>query len=255
LASLYGIPLRSLYSRNVANLFFAGRNISATHVAFASTRVMATCAIMGQAVGTAAALANQLGTRSLAEHFNAAEVFRLQQHLIRDDAFLPGIWNEDSADLARNATISASGSIDRGAPAQVTDGITRELFTPLGPWADGGAHRWEAPLPAWIELGWAAPQSVAEIHLTFDSGLQRELTLSASDHTTKKQVRGPQPELVRDYELLLDGKLVAAITDNLLRKRVHRFNEPITASRLRLVVKSTHGAPNARVFEIRAYAR
>ena len=52
---LYTIPLRSLHSRNVANLFFAGRDISATHVAFASTRVMATCAVMGQAIGTAAA--------------------------------------------------------------------------------------------------------------------------------------------------------------------------------------------------------
>lgn len=249
LASLYAIPLRSLYSRNVSNLFFAGRNISATHVAFASTRVMATCATMGQAIGTAAALANQLGTRSLAEHFNPAEVVRLQQRLLRDDAFLPGIWNEDPADLARTATVSASG----GEATLVTDGITRELFKPLGPWADGAAHRWEAPLPAWVELAWPEPQKIAEIHVTFDSGLQRELTLSASDSTTRKQVRGPQPELVRDYELLLDGKPVVSVTDNLLRKRVHRLKGPVMASRLRLAVKSTHGAPNARVFEIRAY--
>jgi len=58
---LYGIPLRSLYSRNVGNLFFAGRNISASHVALASTRVMATCSVMGQAVGTAAAIAARKG--------------------------------------------------------------------------------------------------------------------------------------------------------------------------------------------------
>jgi hypothetical protein len=55
--SPYGIPYRSLYSKNISNLFFAGRNISATHAALSSTRVMATCAIMGQAVGTAAAIA------------------------------------------------------------------------------------------------------------------------------------------------------------------------------------------------------
>jgi hypothetical protein len=59
--SPYGIPYRSLYSRNVENLFFAGRNISATHAAMSSTRVMATCAIMGQAVGTAAAIATRDG--------------------------------------------------------------------------------------------------------------------------------------------------------------------------------------------------
>ena len=53
----YGIPYRCLYSRNVENLLFAGRNISATHAAMSSTRVMGTCAILGQAMGTAAALA------------------------------------------------------------------------------------------------------------------------------------------------------------------------------------------------------
>ena len=58
--SPYGIPYRCLYSRNIANLFFAGRNISASHMAISSTRVMGTCAIMGQAVGTAAALADAL---------------------------------------------------------------------------------------------------------------------------------------------------------------------------------------------------
>ena len=53
-AAPYNIPLRSLYSRNIRNLLMAGRNISASHVAFTSTRVMATCAVVGQAAGTAA---------------------------------------------------------------------------------------------------------------------------------------------------------------------------------------------------------
>ncbi|NWF83803.1 MAG: FAD-dependent oxidoreductase, partial [Bryobacteraceae bacterium] len=44
---VYNIPLRALYSRNVSNLMMAGRNISATHAAFTSTRVMATCAVIG----------------------------------------------------------------------------------------------------------------------------------------------------------------------------------------------------------------
>lgn len=46
---IYHIPYRSLYSVNTENLLFAGRNISASHVAFGSTRVMATCATIGQA--------------------------------------------------------------------------------------------------------------------------------------------------------------------------------------------------------------
>ena len=90
--------------------------------------------------------------------------------------------------------------------------------------------------------------------MTFDSGLQRELTLSASDATTAKVVRAPQPELVRDYEIRLDDRVVVEVADNLLRKRVHRLPAAVTARTLRLVVKNTHGIDHARVFEMRAYA-
>ncbi|MCZ7634857.1 MAG: FAD-dependent oxidoreductase [Verrucomicrobia bacterium] len=58
---VYSIPLRCLYSRNVRNLLMAGRNISASHVALSSTRVMATCSVLGQAAGTAAALCARHG--------------------------------------------------------------------------------------------------------------------------------------------------------------------------------------------------
>ena len=252
---LYTIPLRALVSRNIANLLFAGRNMSATHVAFASTRVMATCAVMGQAIGTAAALATPLGSRALAEYFDPVAIRRLQEVLLRDDAFLPAFRAEDAADLARRSQVSASSATERGAPAQVTDGITRELLRGFGPWADGATHRWEsATLPAWLELAWSEPVAVREVHLTFDSGFERELTLSASDSTTRKLIRGPQPELVRDYELLLDGRVLLDVQDNLVRKRVHRLAKAVTASRLQLRVNRTHGASHARVFEIRVYA-
>jgi hypothetical protein len=156
---LYSIPLRALHSRNVTNLFFAGRNISATHVAFASTRVMATCAVMGQAIGTAAALATPLGHRSIAEQFTAAEIARLQQQLLRDDAFLLGVRADDHADFARTASVTASSETASSNAAQVIDGLTRELFPALGPWADGATHRWESTtLPAWIELTWPSSQ-------------------------------------------------------------------------------------------------
>ena len=52
----YTIPYRCLYSRNIQNLFMAGRNISTTHVAFGSTRVMRTCGMMGEVVGFASYL-------------------------------------------------------------------------------------------------------------------------------------------------------------------------------------------------------
>jgi len=104
---VYAIPFRCLYSRNVENLMFAGRNISATHVAFGSTRVMATCAVLGEAAGTGAALAVSKGV-------TPRDIYRdhmkeLQQTLLKADASLIGVRNEDPADLARTAAVTASG--------------------------------------------------------------------------------------------------------------------------------------------------
>jgi hypothetical protein len=103
---VYEIPYRSLYSRNVGNLLFAGRNLSATHVAFASTRVMATCATLGEAAGTAAAMCVGLGVtpRGLYEEHRR----ELVQTLLRQDASVLGVANDDPADLARHARVSAS---------------------------------------------------------------------------------------------------------------------------------------------------
>lgn len=52
----YPLPYRLLYSRNISNLFMAGRNISVSHLALGTTRVMRTCAMMGEVVGLAASV-------------------------------------------------------------------------------------------------------------------------------------------------------------------------------------------------------
>jgi hypothetical protein len=54
----YHVPYRCLYSRNIENLFMAGRNISVTHVAFGTIRVQRTTAMMGEVVGMAASICN-----------------------------------------------------------------------------------------------------------------------------------------------------------------------------------------------------
>jgi len=102
----FGIPLRSCYSRNVGNLMMAGRPISASYVAFSSTRVLRTGAIVGQGVGTAAALCRKrnCSPRELA----AKHAGELRQVLLAQDAFLPGYENEDSRDLARAAKVTSS---------------------------------------------------------------------------------------------------------------------------------------------------
>ena len=108
LPGLYSIPFRCLYSRTVANLLLAGRNVSVSHMAFGSTRVQKTGSVMGQAVGTAATLciATDVTPRQLAA--TPTHRARLQQTLLRDGCHLIGVHNEDPADLARSATATAS---------------------------------------------------------------------------------------------------------------------------------------------------
>ncbi|WP_432510523.1 FAD-dependent oxidoreductase [Kineococcus sp. SYSU DK001] len=105
----YDIPYRCLYSRNVTNLLFAGRNVSATHVAFGSTRVMATCAALGQAAGTAAHLAARLGVapRELGRRHGGL----LRRTLLREDAPLVGVRADDAEDLAPAARVRADSEL------------------------------------------------------------------------------------------------------------------------------------------------
>lgn len=103
----FSIPLSSLTSRALSNLFFAGRDMSATHAALSATRVIGTCASMGQAVGVAAALNHAAPNVADAAMANVADV---QQTLLRDGAFLVHVGNADPSDLARSATITASSS-------------------------------------------------------------------------------------------------------------------------------------------------
>ncbi|MGQ9649083.1 MAG: FAD-dependent oxidoreductase [Phycisphaerae bacterium] len=247
---MYNIPFRCLYSRNIENLFFAGRDASMSHVAFGSTRVMATGSVMGQAAGTAAVMCirNKCTPRELGRQ----AIGDLQQQLLKGDAYIIGASNGDSLDLARTAEIRASSETPQGKAANVIDGVTRGV----GP----KTHRWisdpQQKMPQWIELRFRKPGRVREVHLTFDTGLNRSMTLTLSNHQNAKMIRHAQPETVRDYELqILDGggaKTIAQVTGNYLRKKIHRF-DPVTASGLRLKISATNGDASARVFEIRAY--
>lgn len=101
-----GIPFRCLYSRNIDNLMMAGRNISVTHLGLAKTRVMRTCALTGWAAGVGAAIAvrENLSPRLVGTEY----IHDLQQMLLKEGGYLPGIINSDRLDLARSAKVSAS---------------------------------------------------------------------------------------------------------------------------------------------------
>jgi hypothetical protein len=66
----YPIPYRCFYSRNVDNLFMAGRNISVTHVALGTVRVMRTTGMMGEVVGMAASVAAKQKTTPRGVYLN-----------------------------------------------------------------------------------------------------------------------------------------------------------------------------------------
>jgi FAD dependent oxidoreductase len=253
LPDVYNIPLRSLYSKDLTNLMMAGRNASCSHVAFTSTRVMATCAVMGQAAGTAAALCVQHGLTPRQLYHDESRLNELQQTLLRDDQTIKNLKNEDPRDLARKATITASAAAEGSKPESVIDGFVRDVVGALD-------HRWAAPMAGgkpWIELSWAEPQPIQQVQITFDSGFHRELTLTSSDSHNSKMVRAPQPETVRDYTIVAktyDGREVelARVVNNHQRLRRHDF-APIQAKSIRLEVMATNGLDQARIFEIRCY--
>lgn len=246
---VFTIPYRCLYSKNIENLFIAGRAFSVSHVAFGATRQIATCAVAGQAVGTAAALCleKQVSPRGLLER-----VGELQQSLLRQDCFIPGVSNEDPADLARGATITCSSSTQGAEGALVINGNARRIGS------DGNCWVSEEPAEGqWLQLDLRREAALRCVQLTFDPNLNSELKISLSKGTLSRQRTGTPPELVKDYdlELLCGGAVVQTVEvrDNHLRHRVHNLHTPVTCDSVRVTVRATQGDAHARIFEIRAY--
>lgn len=115
----YPIPYRCLYSSNISNLFFAGRNVSVTHMALSSTRVMATCAMMGQAVGTACSLAVRYG---ISPREVKGYMKQLQQLLRDDDCFLLHTPRKIS-----EAVRAATSNIEKNRLSGFWEGIERTI--------------------------------------------------------------------------------------------------------------------------------
>lgn len=143
----WGLPLRCMLSKNIENLCFAGRNISVTHAALSSSRVMATCAILGQALGTAVAQAttDQVTPEDL-------DIAKLQQTLMQDDCFIP--WHTREIPLL---TRMASCTSD-----VIRNGIDR-----------GEENCWVGRQGDVIEYCFESDAKVRQIRLIFDSDLNR----------------------------------------------------------------------------------
>lgn len=233
--SPFGIPWRCLYSANIANLYCAGRNISCSHMAMSATRVMATCATMGQAIGTGAAIAHRDGLSP--RQVGASRIGELQATLLDDDQFLPGLARP-IPELARTATLSSS----RGDAAPLRDGIDRRL--------GDNDHWWRAAPGDWAEYRFSAPQAPGRVRIVCDTELHKTRVLPCSVAQPRK-VGGMPSGSPRDFHL--DGQAadgtwttLATVTDNHRRLVVLPVAGAWTA--LRLVLDRTWGDPDTAFF-------
>lgn len=232
----WGLPLRCMISENIENLLFAGRNISVTHAALSSSRVAATCGVLGQAIGTAAALALHTGVS-----VENVDIRLLQKQLMDDDCYLPWHTREVSP-------ICAAAKCS--APV-VIDGHDR-----------GDEHMWVGKPGDSISYEFKEPVSVSKVRLVFDSNLNRDI----KNMPYVFPLNGPKfqtPEtLIRDYEIELvteDGKKICiekknnyqrfVVLDLLAPEYADQMSDAPRIVSARLIPKSTYGCESFNVYD------
>lgn len=245
---VYQIPFRSLYSKNIPNLLFAGRNISQTHIALSSSRIMATCSLEGQAVGTAAALCLKKGV--LPRELGQKYINDLQEQLLRDDAFIPNKPAKDKNDLAPQATLIFSDTTLSGDAALLTNGWSRDFNKKINHWQSKN-------LPAQVQVEWENPVSISKVEIKCDTNVKKNLMLrrdSLEDDIYSTKV--PKELLKTLYlEARVKGQWVRLATIEKNRTRLIKFHfDSIDTTAVRINIEETYGQTNAKLFEIRCYA-
>ncbi|MDP6357643.1 MAG: FAD-dependent oxidoreductase [Planctomycetota bacterium] len=232
--SPYGIPYRSLYSRNIDNLMFAGRNISVTHAALSSTRVMATCSIIGQAAGTAAGICIQrkLPPSGLYPDYIAD----LQQTLMEDDAWLPGLHRQPDP-LTCEARVAGDGDgIER-----IADGTDRDR--------PDESHAWEAAPGDEICWEWEQPVQAGGVRLVFDSDLSNNKRMPCA-YPVSSRPKIPKL-LVKSFRIesrSATGQWGAVYREDENCQRVLEIPLEVETTALRFIPESTWGESDVRVF-------
>ena len=216
----YSLPYRALYSKNVENLFFAGRNISMTHLAMSSIRVMATCALLGEAIGKAASISARYGVTPHGVYTDHLD--ELQAMLLSEDSFLPS--------KKRKVGEACLGAKIIGATEIIRNGEDRphRLYG-----TEGAEFASSINLGEKLEYRFTEAD-VKSIHIVFDSDLNR-VTLpggwceqghsTRANHLLSSPIMCMPKTLCRDFVLIgsRDGKdeVLLNITDN--RKRSYHI--------------------------------
>ena len=237
----YGIPLRCLHSKNVENLMFAGRNISVTHAALSSTRVMGTCALLGQAAGTAAAVALQRKKtvrQTATDHYG-----EIQRILMDDGVFLPHLRR-----IPSEAALLASVNLTGEERARLFNGLER----PRNAEEENGIYQ---SVGDSLCFRWEQEREIGTLRLQFDPDFER---MSISDnkkmrvfamklHTGKdfRPVR-VAATIVREMAVYADGCEVYRTDSNcfsLVKIPINR-----SAREIRIEWIGTWGAPRVHLF-------
>jgi len=198
------IPYRTLYSKNIENLFMAGRCHSATHIALGGTRVMRPMCATGQAAGTAAAIAHKRATTPRGVYETHVE--ELQQTLLKDGCYLLGVKNSDVNDLALRATASASSETGATPTGSVNNGWNRVIGKNRNAWAPDQTSSG----PQWIQLQLAETASVDTVHVTFErecTGCQVQVSENKSWRTVSSVERNTARRIVLHFPPSTTDKL------------------------------------------------
>ncbi len=221
----WGIPYRALISKNIENLGFAGRNISVTHAALSSSRVMATCAILGQALGTAMSIAVEQGC-TLAN----VDIPLLQQTLMQDDCYIPR-FARDLNDLTASAHYSHDilrNGRDRGEENLC---VLRK-----------GEH---------IDVRFETAKTVNELTLIFDSDFNRDYHNMPCNYPLHETRYKLPSTLVTDFDLELctqDGKTERKTFAN--HQRFVKIPIGKAVQSIKVIPKETNGSDDCRIFSL-----
>ncbi|MBP5530752.1 MAG: hypothetical protein J6Y54_01795, partial [Lentisphaeria bacterium] len=193
------------------------------------------CALLGQAVGTAAVLATRCGVTP--REVGRAYIEELQNLLMRDDCFLPGLRYRVS-ELTRAASLSAVS----GEPEGLRGGLNRAR--------DGVDESWKAAPGASAEYRWEHPVHLKLTRLVFDSDLNRpEKNLVAQRFLDTPDLKIPAT-LVRRFRL--DRQTPDGIWETLgefdNHQRLRKIPLDCAAVALRLTVLETGSGGAERIF-------
>ena len=233
----YQIPLRCLYSVNIRNLWFAGRNISVSHEALTSTRVSATCAVLGQAVGTAAAHA--LKKQLLPGELTRADTDEIRRTLLLRDCYLP------EADIPHAPVmdgIEVSGTAEN--PSLAARGRTRDLGETCCTAAPGDTLTYAFP----------EKREVHMVELYFDSDFERKTCTDRpwmagsimNVHSPVERYRMSLPmTLPKDFDVVTGEGAVFSVRGNIHRHVSIPLAQETGSVTFRLI--STTGNPSVSV--------